>query len=61
MPVPIQGIERLTGYVEWNVVAGDIFRTELGRHQVHENTITAPTGTLLGVVVHASERVFDIY
>jgi len=26
---------------------------------MHENTITAPTATLLGLVVHASERVFE--
>src|SRR6516225_6654166 len=57
--VSIQGIERLTGYVERNVVAGDVFGTELGRHQVDENTITARIGILFGIVVHASERVFE--
>src|SRR6266700_1296868 len=57
--VPIQRIQRLTGYVERNVAAGNIFRVALGRHQLHQNTITARTGILVGIVVHAGERIFE--
>ena len=57
----VKGIQRFTGsgYVERNVAAGDLFGAAFGRHQLHQNTITARTGILFGIVVHASKGVFE--
>src|SRR6266568_6092744 len=57
----VKGIQRFTGsgYVERNVAAGNLFGAALGRHQLHQNTITARTGILFGIVVHAGERIFE--
>src|SRR4029077_5208129 len=57
--VAVEGIQRLTGNVERNVTAGNLFGTALGWHQLHQNTITARTGILFGIVVHAGERIFE--
>src|SRR6266704_5916632 len=57
--VLVERIQRLTGYVEGNVAAGNLFGAALGRHQLHQNTITARTGILFGIVVHAGERIFE--
>jgi hypothetical protein len=41
------------------VAAGNLLGAVLGWHQLHQYTITARTGILFGIVVHASERVFE--
>src|SRR5260370_29456135 len=56
---PVDGIQRLTENVEWNVTAGNLFGTALRWYQLHQNTIAARTWILFGIVVHASERVFE--
>src|SRR5215831_3760180 len=55
----VEGVECLMGCIERNVPAGNLFRAAIGWHKVHENTITAWTGTLSGIVVHAGKGVFE--
>jgi hypothetical protein len=57
----VKGIQRFTGsgYVERNVAAGNLFGAALGRHELHQNAISARTGIFSGIVVHASERIFE--
>src|SRR6266699_2816291 len=57
----VKGIQRFTGsgYVERNVAAGNHFGAALGWHQVHQNTITARTRILFGIVVHTGERILE--
>jgi hypothetical protein len=57
--VPVEGIQGFPGYVERNVAAGNPFGAALGWHQLHQYTITARTGIFFGIVVHASDRVFE--
>src|SRR6202049_3649042 len=57
--VAVKGIQRFTGYVEWNMAAGNLFGAALWWHQVHQNTITARTVVFFGIVVHAGERIFE--
>src|SRR2546429_5665388 len=53
--VPVEGIQSLPRCVERNVAAGNLFGAALGGHQLHQNTITALTWILFGIVVHAGE------
>src|SRR2546430_14125975 len=53
--VPVEGIQSLPRCVERNVAAGNLFGAALRGHQVHQNTITARTWILFGIVVHAGE------
>src|SRR5229473_320538 len=39
--VSVERIQRLTGYIERNVAAGNLFGAALRRHQLHQNTTTA--------------------
>src|ERR1700719_420160 len=57
--IPVEGIQVLPGCVERNVAAGKPLGAALGLHQLHQYTITARTGILCGIVVHASERVLE--
>src|SRR5215813_10399088 len=41
------------------MTAGNLFGATLGWHQLHKNTITARAKIVFGIVVHASERVFE--
>src|SRR5713101_9185596 len=53
--VPVEGVQGLPRCVERNVAAGNLFGAALGGHQLHQNTITARTWILFGIVVHAGE------
>ena len=57
--MPIERIQCLTGGVERNVTAGNLFGAVFGWHELHQNTITTGTGILFGIVVHTSERIFE--
>jgi hypothetical protein len=57
--VPIERIKRFPRRVKRNMAARQIRRAKLAWHQVHQNTLTAGTRILSGIVVHASERVFE--
>jgi hypothetical protein len=57
--VLIERINRLPRRVERNMAAWQVRGAKLAWHQMHQNTLTAGTRILSGIVVHASERVFE--
>jgi hypothetical protein len=57
--IPIQRIQSLSRRAERDVPAGNLFRAELGWHQLHQDAIAARSGVLLAIIVHAGGGILE--